>query len=337
MNAGDVDMLPPRGRKRSALLLLPVLLLALVALGAPLLAWDQPIVCRHDGRLYFPALVVAGQNVPVIGGFLRRDVPFRYPDFVARSDLDATAFALWPLIRFNPDEYTDEALSPPSRAHWLGTDDRGRDVAARMLHGSTVSLRVGIFAMLLAGALGIAVGAVAGYFGGWNDGVLSRVIEATICFPALFLILAVLAWVGRGVGAVVVVIALTQWTLVARLVRAEFLRMRGADFVTAARSYGASPLWIALRHMLPGALAPATVTLVFGVADAILIEAGLSWLDFGVPAPAASWGGMLRSAYEQMRSAPHLVWPPCVAIFVSVLACHLAGVWLRGRIDPLAK
>jgi len=329
---------PSMGRGcRAALAFLPALVIGLLALGAPLLAWDQPVACRHEGRWFFPALTAAGQNLPLVGRVVRRPIPFRYPDFDARATLDPAAFALWPPVAFHPDEITAQALSGPSRTHWLGTDDRGRDVASRLIHGATVSVRVGVLATLLAGLIGVAVGAVAGYFGGWVDGLLSRLIEATICFPVLFLILAILAWLSPGVTAVILVIGLTQWTSVARLVRAEFLRMASADYVLAARAYGASAARIIVRHMLPGALAPVVVTLTFGVAEAVVIEAGLSWLGLGVPAPTASWGGMLRSAYEQMRSAPHLVYPPCIAIFVTVIACHLAGAWLRKRLDSAAR
>jgi peptide/nickel transport system permease protein len=336
MTATDINPRRRRGRL-GAVALAPALGIILIAGAAPLLAWDQPIICRHEGRWYFPALAVAGQNLPLVGRFVERSTPFRFPDFDAKEQLDPNSLALWPPIAYQPAEITDRALTAPSRAHWLGTDDRGRDVAARLVHGATVSVRVGFLATMLAGAVGIVIGAVAGYFGGWLDWVLSRGIEATICFPVLFLVLAVLAWASPGTTAVILVIGLTQWTAVARLVRAEFLRMAGADYVLAARGYGASAARIVVRHMLPGALAPVAVTLAFGVAEAVVIEAGLSWLGFGVQAPAASWGQMLRSAYEQVRSAPYLVYPPCIAIFASVLAYHVAGRWLKRRLDPLAR
>lgn len=323
-------------RRVSRLRLAPLGAIVALALVAPLVAWDQPLLCRHAGHWYWPALSAAGENLPIVGGCFTRAVPFRYPGFDARSQLDPAEPAFWPLIPFHPAELTERALAGPSRTHWLGTDDRGRDVAARLVHGAAVSVRVGVLAMLLAGSIGVVIGALAGYFGGWVDALLSRVIEATICFPVLFLILAVLAWVAPGTTAVIVVIGLTQWTTVARLVRAEFLRMAGADYVAAARGYGASAGRIVFRHMLPGALAPVMVTLAFGVAEAVVIEAGLSWLGLGVPSPAASWGGMLRSGYEQMRVAPFLVYPPCIAIFVMVLSCYSAGSWLRRRLNPLA-
>jgi peptide/nickel transport system permease protein len=319
------------GRLRGKLLLIPAVGLLLLAVGAPLLAWDQPIVCRHESRLHFPAWTEACRNLPWVGGWLHRSRPFRYPDFEARVALDAGAFAIWPPIRYRPDELVGAGLEPPSRAHWLGTDDRGRDVAARLLHGATVSVRVGLLAVLIAGATGVLIGAAGGYCGGLIDSVLSRLIEAVICLPTLFVVLAILAWLTPGPVAVICVIGFTQWPTIARLVRAEFLRIKAADYVVAARSYGLSTRAIVWRHMLPGALAPVMVTLAFGVADALLIEAGLAWLGFGTGEATASWGRMLRSAYEQLRSAPHLVYPPCAAIFVSVLAFHLAGVGLRRR------
>ncbi len=311
-----------------------VAVLLLVALAAPLIAFDQPIACRHAGRLHFPALVACVENLPAIGAAVRRSRPFRYPGFDAKSELDPQAWAIWPMIPYGPLEMSDQTLSPPSTRHWLGTDDQGRDVAARLVHGAAVSVQVGLFAMLMAGAIGIAVGGVAGYAGGWPDWLLSRVIEIVMCFPAFFLILSVVVWLEPRIGHVIVVIALTQWTATARLVRAEVLRIKQADYVLAAHSAGATPGRVLARHILPGALAPVIVTLTFGVADAVMLEAALSWVGFGVPMPAPSWGNMLRSAYEQIRSAPYLVYPPCIAIFISVLGYHLAGEALRARLDP---
>ena len=220
------------------------------------------------------------------------------------------------------------------RSHWLGTDDRGRDVAARLIHGASVSVQVGFLSMLIAGFIGVIVGAVAGYAGGRVDWILSRLIEVVVCFPTFFLILSVMVWLKPNIIHVIIVIGLTQWTGIARLTRAEFLRLREADFVLAARCSGASGGRIVFRHILPCALAPVLVTLAFGVADAVLIEAGLSWLGFGVPTPDPSWGNMLRSAYDQLRSAPHLVYPPCAAIFLSVMAYHMVGDALRQTLDP---
>ena len=320
-----------------------IALLAGIGWAAPLLASRQPLVCRYQGQLYFPAVVDALSNLPLVGGLFVKSMPFRDPAFDAKNELDPAlasdpeAFAWWPVVAYGPLEIADEALLVPSWKHWLGTDDRGRDVTARLIHGAAVSVRVGFLSMLLAGLIGSLVGATAGYTGGWVDVLLSRLIEVTICFPAFFLILSIMVWVEPNLNGVILVIGLTQWTAIARFVRAEFLSMRESDYVLAARCSGASSARIVFRHMLPGALAPVMVTLAFGVADAVLIEAGLSWLGLGVPTPAPSWGNMLRSAFEQMRSAPHLVYPPCLAIVFSVVAYHLLGDGLREALDPKSR
>jgi peptide/nickel transport system permease protein len=188
--------------------------------------------------------------------------------------------------------------------------------------------------VLLAGVIGIVIGALAGYCGGWADAILSRMMEVFLCFPAMFLILAVMVWIRGGATHVILVIGLTRWTPIARLVRAELLKQREADFVLAARCSGASTPWIIVRHVLPCATAPVLVALAFGVSDAVMIEAGLSWLGFGVAAPHPSWGNMLREAYDHIRAAPHLVAAPCAALLATVFAFHLIGEGLRRVLDP---
>ncbi len=306
----------------------------LVALLAPLLAWHQPIVCKYQGKYYFPAISDTASRLPLVGSWFQKAKPFRFPSFDARTELEPNAFALWPPVPYGPMEMVADANCAASRAHWLGTDDRGRDVLARLIHGACVSVRVGVYSMLLAGIVGIVIGGAAGFCGGAIDWMCSRLIEIMMCFPAFFLILVVMVWIGNGVTGIILVIGLTQWTSIARLVRAEFLSGRELDFVDAARSYGASGWYIALRHLLPAALAPTLVALTFGVADAILLEAGLSWLGLGVGADVATWGGMLRDAYDQIRTHPGLMTAPCAAIFISVLCCHILGEQLRRSLDP---
>jgi len=308
--------------------------MVLVALFAPILAWHQPIVCEYQGSYYFPAVSDTVSRLPILGGWIQKAKPFRFPSFDARTSLEPDAFALWPPIAYGPMEMIADANLPISRSHLLGTDDRGRDVLARLIHGTCVSVRVGVYSMLLAGIIGIIVGAAAGLYGGAADWVCSRLIEIMMCFPAFFLILVVMVWIGNGVTGVILVIGLTQWTSIARLVRAEFLSGRELDFVDAARSYGAKGWYIAIRHLLPGALAPTLVALTFGVADAILLEAGLTWLGLGVGAETPTWGGMLRDAYDQIRTHPSLMVTPCAAIFLSVLCCHILGEQLRRSLDP---
>ncbi len=319
---------------RSRLGIIIILFMFCVGLTAPLLASSQPIVCRHEGEIYFPAVVEALQNIPLLGDLFEKSKPFNYPGFDAKQDLDRSQFALWPLIPYGPLEAKGPDRALPSSSHWLGTDNAGRDVAARLIHGTYVSVKVGLCSMLIAGMIGTVIGAIAGLAGGWTDKLLSRLIEVVICFPAFLLILSVMVWFEPDINYVILIIGLTHWTAIARLTRAEFIRLKTADFVAAAVSSG-EPSWrILLYHILPCAVAPVLVTLTFGVADAVLIEAGLSWLGFGVPAPDPSWGNMLRGACDNIRSAPFLVCPPCIAVIISVIAYQLVGGTLRQRLNP---
>jgi peptide/nickel transport system permease protein len=203
-----------------------------------------------------------------------------------------------------------------------------------MIYGTGVSMKVGFISMGIAVMIGLALGAVAGYAGGWVDIAISRFIEIIMCFPTFFLILAILAWFPPRIENVMVVIGLTAWTGIARYARGEIIRLRGLDYTTAARALGAGHGRIILRHLLPNSLAPVLVSVTFGIAVAILVEAGLSWLGFGVQPPQPSWGNILRSGYDNLMSAPHMIPPACAAIFVAVLAFNLVGDALRDAVDP---
>jgi len=322
-----------RNRRGMAGLHAVVLMLA-VWLLSPLLASSQPIACRYQGRWHFPGLVEMFQTRGGGRHWLEKSVPFNRPQFDARRELSGEDWAIWPLIPYDEFETTGDFLAAPSRRHWLGTDEVGRDLAARMIHGTGVSVKVGFVSMGIAAAIGVVLGGLAGYYGGWLDIVLSRVIEIVICFPVFFLILAIMAWLEPNILNVMVVIGLTRWTSIARYARGEFMRIKGQDYVSAAEALGVPQARIMFRHILPNALAPVLVSVTFGVAAAILVEAGLSWLGFGVQPPAPSWGNILRAAYDSLRTAPHLVYPPCVAIFGAVLAYNLLGDALRDAIDP---
>ncbi len=311
-----------------------IALLLGVAFFSPLLAGRAPIVCRYEGKLYYPGLIEVVRKIPLASWAVHQSPPFSRAGFDAKAALGPETFAIWPLIPYGPLEISERSLEPPSASHWLGTDESGRDLAARLVHGTVVSVKVGLVSMGIAALLGVVIGGVAGYAGGWVDAVLSRVIEVVICFPDFFLILSVMVWLEPSIVNVMVVIGLTRWTSIARFTRGEFIRLKQMDFVAAVRASGAGPLRIMLRHLLPNALAPVLVTITFGIAQAVLIEAGLSWLGFGVQSPAASWGNMLRSAFVHLRVAPYMVYPPCIAIFVAVLVYNLLGDALRDAIDP---
>lgn len=222
----------------------------------------------------------------------------------------------------------------------MGTDALGRDVAARLLHGSRVSLSVGLLAALAALLLGIPLGAVAGYLGGWVDGVISRCMEAVLCFPSLLLALALLAAPPPAfadlppVLRIAAVIAISGWIPIARFLRGEVLRLRQSDLVRAAEAAGLPTRRILLRHILPGALAPVLVTASFAVAGAMTLEAALSFLGLGVPPPTPTWGGLLFDAREHIYQAWWLALFPGAALFLAVVTCNLIGEGLRDRLDP---
>lgn len=225
-------------------------------------------------------------------------------------------------------------LSPPSGAHPLGTDDLGRDLLSRMIWGSRISLSVGFAAVGIAIITGIIVGAVAGYYGGWIDTALMRFVDIMLTFPTLFLILAVVAIIGPGIFLIMLIIGLTGWMDVARLVRAEFLTLKERDFVWAARSIGVKDAGIIFRHILPNALAPVFVAATMGIAGAILTESGLSFLGLGVQPPVPSWGNILTSGKDNIEIAWWLSVFPGLAILFTVLSYNLMGEGLRDAIDP---
>lgn len=315
-----------------------LLFLLVVAFLRPVLASRLPVVCRYQGRWHFPGLVETIRTLPLVSYVVGPSRPLGLPSFDVRAAVAESSSVIPALIPYDPLEYSSDVLRPASRSHWLGTDELGRDVAARLVHGTAVSLRVGFGAMGIAAIIGVLLGACAGYVGGWVDAVISRVIEVFLCFPTFFLVLALAVWIEEpGVGQVAILIGLTGWTPIARLTRGEMIRLRDSDLALASRAMGATRRRIIFRHLLPNAMAPVIVTITFGIAHAVLVEAGLSWLGFGVPAPNPSWGVMLRSAYDHMLTAPHLVYPPCVALFVTVLAYNWIGDALREAADPRAN
>ncbi len=312
-----------------------VALMFVVWIFSPLIATNQPIVCKYEGRWYFPAVVEIFQSRGSGPHWIKKPKPFNFPQFDAKKELSPEDFAIWPLIPYHEyDQWLTDPLSPPSSRHWLGTDKLGRDIAARMVHGTAVSVKVGFVSMGIAALVGVVIGGMAGYWGGVVDMIISRIIEIVICFPVFFLILAIMVWLEPNIINVMIVIGLTRWTSIARYTRGEFMRIKGQDYCMAARSLGLGHGRIMFRHILPNSLAPVLVSITFGIANAVLVEAGLSWLGFGVQAPNPSWGNILREAYDSLGAASHLVYPPCIAIFLAVLAYNLVGDALRDAIDP---
>jgi peptide/nickel transport system permease protein len=236
---------------------------------------------------------------------------------------------------YDPFEMNPKATNqPPSLAHPMGTDDLGRDELTRILLGGRVSLSVGLLAVLVALVIGTTMGSVAGYLGGGVDNVLMRITDMMLAFPSLILMMIFAALLGKGVASIAIVIGITSWMTVARLVRASFLSLREQDFTMAAISIGVPTSRIVARHILPNAMGPIIVAATLGVAEAIVAESGLSYLGLGIQVPVPSWGGMLNLAQNQLESAPWLSIFPGAMIFVAVLAINFVGDGLRDALDP---
>lgn len=255
---------------------------------------------------------------------------------------------LWPPIAFGVDENDSPSrFKPPfyqkpvstwlesndGNVHILGTDDGGRDVLTRLIHGSRVSMSVGFVAVSIYMFIGIVIGAIAGYFGGVVDMLISRVIEIVLLFPSFFLILTLVALIGPSIWIIMFVIGITGWPTIARLIRGEVLKQRALEYTAAAKALGAGRMRIIFRHVLPNALAPALVAVPFGIAGAIVTEAGLSLLGFGVRPPAASWGSVLQGGAGNYQYYWMIVWPS-VAMFSTLTLFNLVGNGLRDAMDP---
>jgi peptide/nickel transport system permease protein len=225
-------------------------------------------------------------------------------------------------------------LLPPGLGHLFGTDELGRDVLSRMIHGARISLQVGLVSAGLSTLIGVLLGVLAGYCGGWVEAAIMRFVDMMLCFPTFFLILTVIALLEPSIINIMIIIGLTTWMGVARLVRAELLSLKERDYVLAARSLGASGTRIIFRHLLPNALTPVLVAATLGVTGAILTESGLSFLGLGVQPPDASWGNILNQGKANIEIAWWLFLFPGLAILVTVLGYNLLGEGIRDALDP---
>ena len=243
---------------------------------------------------------------------------------------------LAPLIApFDPNElHLDSIFLPPGDVYLLGTDRLGRDVFSRLLYGGRISLWVGFVAVGISISIGAFLGLVSGYFRGLADELIMRFVDVMLCFPSFFLILAVVAFLEPSLTNIMVVIGLTSWMGVARLVRAETMSLREREFVSAARLSGVSTMRVLFRHILPNAMAPVTVAAILGIGGAILTESGLSFLGLGVTPPVASWGNMLMEGKAVIEIAPWMSLFPGLAILLTVLGYNLLGESLRDLLDP---
>jgi peptide/nickel transport system permease protein len=237
----------------------------------------------------------------------------------------------------SPYRYDEQALAllgrplPPSPAHWLGTDELGRDVLTRLLDGGRISLAVGLVGALLATAFGTLVGALAGYFGGWTDRLLMRFTDVMLSIPALPLVLVITGLVRPAPSLLVLIIAALIWTAPARLVRAEVRGLKSRDYIAAAQTLGAGPVRILARHVIPTTAGSIAVAATLAVGGAIMLESALSFLGFGVQPPIPTWGNLLNKAGPWLVSAPWLSLPPGLLIFVTILAVNMVGEGLQRR------
>lgn len=295
--------------------------------------WKQSMI-KDQYKVYRTNYWLAASAVMLVVAFGVYMVQFSQPyvDYQSLSKMDGVS-SFFPILEFS---YRDVDLSAvgvsPNGTHWLGTDDRGRDVFTRMLYGTRISLTIGILAVAIYTAIGMVVGSVGGFFGGRVDLVVLRMIEVMLCFPSFFLILTLRGFVeNASVFHIMIIIGVTGWTGIARLVRGEFLRLRRQDFVQAAIALGYTRSRIIFRHVLPNALGPVLVSATFGVAGAIILEASLAFLGLG-PTTAPSWGQILTVGRQTKLWA--LILAPGFAIFVTVSLLNLVGEGVRDALDP---
>jgi peptide/nickel transport system permease protein len=323
-------------RQKTALLSLGIItILFLIAFLSPLLANNKPIILIQKGTISFPAFF----DYSLIRIF--KAPPATPEQGWEQYREEGDWVALFPPIPFSfKTTNIDYVLRSPGRSHILGTDSLGRDILSRMIHGSVVSLKVGILATGISLMIGLLLGAMSGYYGGKTDMAVSRLIEVVICFPSLFLFLTIIAIdppLLRAIDPiykVMIVIGLISWTGIARYVRGEFLKLKEIDYTRAAKAMGAKNIRIIVHHILPNSLAPVLVSASFSIAGAILAESALSFLGLGVQSPTPSWGNMLSEAQRYIHHAWWLALFPGIAIFLTVLSYNFLGEAIRDSFDP---
>jgi peptide/nickel transport system permease protein len=270
--------------------------------------------------------------------FLRQSMLARVGFSAAALLILAALFAPWIAPADPAAQNLPARLESPSRAHWMGTDELGRDTLSRTLYGTRISLLVAVSVVGGCGFTGLLMGMLAGYAGGWFDRVVNLLlINAFLSFPGILLAIAFAAFLGPGIGKVILALVITGWAGYARLARAQVLKVKELEFVLAARSLGASHLRIVVRHLLPNILQPVLIQATIGMAGAILAESTLSFLGLGVLAPVPSWGAMLNDARSHSFDAPHMVIFPALAVMTAVLAFNLLGDAWRDWLDPRTR
>ncbi len=319
-----------------------VLFLALIAIFSPAIVGTKPLICRYKDHLYFPAMgyfYEAWEN-PI---FKADGIKNSYPNMKKN---DPESWAVWPLLYQDPLRRVKDGEwagvsgnvrnKSPNRLNLFGTNAWGQDVFAKMVHGTRIALLIGFVSTGIAAVIGIVVGAAAGFFGGWIDWLLSRAIEIMMCIPVLIVMLALISIIEEPtIWHLMVVIGVFGWTGIARLTRAEFLKLKQLEYVTAAKALGFRWPRLIFRHILPNALAPIIVPITFGIAAAILIESTLGFLGIGNP-DKTSWGRLLSEGKENLQMWWLIVFPGA-AIFLTVLAYNLIGEGIQQSTDPTLK
>ena len=305
-----------------------VIILALIAIFADFLANSKPIYAKHKGDIYFPVI----KQYLVDLGLTKWPTELLNVEWKS-LELEST---VWPPVRFFPsdvDLFNNMTGPSVETGHFLGTDAIGRDVLSGLIHGSRISLSVGFVAAGLAVLIGVLLGAISGYYGGNIDILIMRFVEVMELFPTFFLVITIVALYGSSIWYIMIAIGLTNWTGNAKLTRGEVLKVRNMDYISAANSLGLTNTRIILRHVLPNALAPVLVSAAFAIAGAILTEAALSFLGFGVKATTVTWGSVLNEARGATNSWWLAVFPGFM-IFLTIVAYNLVGEGLRDALDP---
>jgi len=277
-------------------------------------------------------------SVQAVRQFLRQSILARVGFFAAVILLLAALLAPWIAPADPAAQSLPARLASPSRTHWMGTDELGRDIFSRTLYGARVSLLVAGSVVCGCGLIGLTMGLLAGYAGGWFDRFINLLlVNAFLSFPGILLAIAFAAFLGPGIGKVILALIITGWAGYARLARAQVLKVKELEFILAARSLGASHLRIMARHLLPNILQPVLIQATIGMAGAILAESTLSFLGLGVLAPVPSWGAMLNDARGHLFDAPHMVVFPALAVMTAVLSFNLLGDAWRDWLDPRTR
>jgi microcin C transport system permease protein len=321
-----------RSHKRGLWSLRLLCLLTLVSIFAPIVSNNKPIIMKFDDKLYFPVFEA------ITPTDLNLSTDFHQVDFRALSNESSYQWSLWPIVAFHPNE-SDRSLdsypSAPDSAHWFGTDNRGRDVLARVIYGLRNALAYTTLVWFFSFLLGSFLGGIQGYFGGWFDFSVQRIIEVISSVPSFFLMIIVVSLIKPSLVILAVLsVLIGGWISISYYLRAEFLRLRNQEFVEAARAQGISRMRIILKHILPNALNPIITFTPFKLTAGITGLAGLDYLGFGLPPHSASWGELLNQAQQHIDSAWWLALFPSLALVMTLLLLNFVGEAAREAFDP---